>query len=527
MNLGMIYTESTTPTKDPKKGFKWIKKAAEQEYALAQFGLASMHYNGIGTPKNEHAAYTWLLKSAENNSVNAQLALGAIYAQGTQELSQNPDKAVKWYRVAAEQGSAIAQYELATIFFEGKIIPKDQEEAAKLYLDAAKQGFALAQNNLGVMYAEGFGVEQNIIEAYAWVDTAVTQDVERSEQLREAITRLMSDRTLAKARRLSVEYFKYSNIESDADQYLKNRASIPTKPTIPPEDISFKSPDITHLIDKTLREQEASKVEAIDKNKKPEMVVRNYIAGLTSRQELIESIVLPPDFSFHSGSGKGSLIEAIESLDPNDLLIEAIDTDDVYRPVGPAEEAQYKQVLREKAHEAAVEEHGPAPIRAIKGAAIGVAGITRDIGQFVGTEIEPLLNAGEAAITTDGNVKTKLEAFRESFNEEAKLWYDPEWDPRKNPDQLEMIEGEIKRLNLNPYGKFASDIRSAQSQMDMFTTSALIEHELQELQTVASYGTAGVAGYNIGKLIFIIGIVAFLLVVALCVLHFISSRFKN
>ena len=39
----------------------------------------------------------------------------------------------------------------------------------------AEQGDAIAQYNLGVMYANGYGVPQNNIRAYVWFSVAATQ----------------------------------------------------------------------------------------------------------------------------------------------------------------------------------------------------------------------------------------------------------------------------------------------------------------------------------------------------------------
>ena len=64
---------------------------------------------------------------------------------------------MSWWRKAAEQGYAGAQYNLGLMYYHGKGVSQDYEEAASWVRKAADQGDAAAQNNLGSMYREGKG----------------------------------------------------------------------------------------------------------------------------------------------------------------------------------------------------------------------------------------------------------------------------------------------------------------------------------------------------------------------------------
>ena len=74
---------------------------------------------------------------------------------------EEPPKAVKWYRKAAEQDHADAQTKLGVCYFSGEGVAKDFAEAAKWYRKAAEQGHANAQYNLGVCYDNGRGVAKD------------------------------------------------------------------------------------------------------------------------------------------------------------------------------------------------------------------------------------------------------------------------------------------------------------------------------------------------------------------------------
>ena len=68
---------------------------------------------------------------------------------------------MKWYRLAAGQGHASAQYNTGVLYENGQGVTHDFKEAAKWYRRAADQGHASAQFNMGVMYENGHGVKHD------------------------------------------------------------------------------------------------------------------------------------------------------------------------------------------------------------------------------------------------------------------------------------------------------------------------------------------------------------------------------
>lgn len=57
-----------------------------------------------------------------------------------EEVLQDYFEAVRWFRKAAEQGNADAQYYLGCCFEHGKGVPQDYSEAVRWYQTAAAQG---------------------------------------------------------------------------------------------------------------------------------------------------------------------------------------------------------------------------------------------------------------------------------------------------------------------------------------------------------------------------------------------------
>ena len=68
-----------------------------------------------------------------------------------------------------------AQYSLGVSYEIGEGVAQDSAEAVKWYRLAAEQGIPEAQCNLGEMYAEGLGVPENLVEAVKWYRLAAEQ----------------------------------------------------------------------------------------------------------------------------------------------------------------------------------------------------------------------------------------------------------------------------------------------------------------------------------------------------------------
>jgi len=111
-----------------------------------------------------------MLKSAEQGYVPAQAGMGHLYIAGITYPGPIPHRAdaEKWFRVAAAQGDADAQFWLGTAYQRGWFGAFDDREALKWVRKAAAQGLPPAQVCLGQMYEEGEGVSQSDSLAASW-----------------------------------------------------------------------------------------------------------------------------------------------------------------------------------------------------------------------------------------------------------------------------------------------------------------------------------------------------------------------
>ena len=129
----------------------------------------SWYENGVScyVAQNYPEAVKWYRKAADQGVAGAQFSLGVCYDFGD-GVTQDYAEAVKWYRKAADQGIAGAQNNLGNCYRDGQGVALDHAEAIKWYRKAADLGEARAQYNLGMCYSNGQGVAQDYSEAVKW-----------------------------------------------------------------------------------------------------------------------------------------------------------------------------------------------------------------------------------------------------------------------------------------------------------------------------------------------------------------------
>lgn len=77
--------------------------------------------------------------------------------------------AMKNWGPLAEQGDAMAQFNLATLYHSGSGLPRNEKEAVKWYIKSAENGYRIAQEYLAAGYREGwFGLPKDTKKAVYW-----------------------------------------------------------------------------------------------------------------------------------------------------------------------------------------------------------------------------------------------------------------------------------------------------------------------------------------------------------------------
>ena len=151
-----------------------IMDLANNGDVFAQDTVGDMYDHGRGVEQSYEKAVEWYRKAAEQGYANTQCRLGSMYHDG-RGVEQSYKTAVEWYRKSAEQEYAAAQCNLGLKYKYGQGVEQSYEKAVEWYRKAAEQGYANAQCNLGVMYEYGQGVEQSYEKAVEWYQKAAEQ----------------------------------------------------------------------------------------------------------------------------------------------------------------------------------------------------------------------------------------------------------------------------------------------------------------------------------------------------------------
>ncbi len=74
------------------------------------------------------------------------------------------------------------------------------------YRKAAEQGYAPAQYGLGAMYGNGYGVPQDYVQAHMWFNLAGAQREKQAVKSRDIVAKRMTPAQIAEAQKLACEW---------------------------------------------------------------------------------------------------------------------------------------------------------------------------------------------------------------------------------------------------------------------------------------------------------------------------------
>ncbi len=172
----------------PERGLRYLLAAAEDGYLVAQLELARLADKGELLPLeywewkrdgryvsnerwdsfNRDESDRWWKAAAENGSAAAQyqMSCGLIDSDDPEKFTEG----VRWLEKAAYQQSPSvgAQFDLAYMMDLGNIVPNSPEERWHLYSRAAQGGVEEAMLAAGHYLENGIGVEQDDKGAIKW-----------------------------------------------------------------------------------------------------------------------------------------------------------------------------------------------------------------------------------------------------------------------------------------------------------------------------------------------------------------------
>jgi TPR repeat protein len=114
--------------------------------------------------------------------------------------------AAKEWRPLAEEGDAIAQFNLGLLYLDGHGVPQSPMEAANWFRRAAEQDYTQAQHNLGAMYGSGQGVKRDYVQAYKWLNICAAKGNSGCVTQRDLIAKKLKPGQVAEAQRLATDF---------------------------------------------------------------------------------------------------------------------------------------------------------------------------------------------------------------------------------------------------------------------------------------------------------------------------------
>jgi hypothetical protein len=199
--LADLYEVGTKVEKNITKTIAYLERAAKLNSTAAMVRLGIMYADGIVVNKDLKKSFHYFQLSSELGDKYGQYNLGKIYDKYDLNEFKKNDEFIKdeflelrkktisrvWITLAAEQGLANAQHDLAWSYHMDESFGIDYKSALFWYTLAAAQGFLDSINNLGELFLNGQGVEKDLITAYKWFDIA---SVHNDEDALESISEL-------------------------------------------------------------------------------------------------------------------------------------------------------------------------------------------------------------------------------------------------------------------------------------------------------------------------------------------------
>ena len=172
--LAFCYEYGRGVPADEKKAFELYKLGAARGNSMSQFKYAEFLILGRpeGNEPDMKTALKWYEAAAKAKNPQALFRMGVFHLDGLGPIEKNEKKAAEYFYESAKMGYAQAQYNLASLFAEGRGVMKDDAAALFWYLQAAKNGDAASARIIGLFYLEGRGVSRSITKAEQWLKKA-------------------------------------------------------------------------------------------------------------------------------------------------------------------------------------------------------------------------------------------------------------------------------------------------------------------------------------------------------------------
>jgi hypothetical protein len=244
VQLGKAYLDGNGVTAGVDKGQVWLERAAEKGSVEAQMFLGAAYLSGTKLPKNRELAAKYLLRVAQAQHVDdgfkgsqalAQYWVAMMYEQGA-GVEKSHDQAIQFLQMAANNGNAPAEYDLAVLYNDGVGgISIDKTHACELFEKAAEQGHVRAMFNAGYCYQVGTGGQKDDSKAVNFYTKAAEAGSTRAQRNLGIL--------FGRSGQPEKAYFWLRVAESSGDAESKSFID-KLKPLLPPEQVEAAEKEV-------------------------------------------------------------------------------------------------------------------------------------------------------------------------------------------------------------------------------------------------------------------------------------------
>ena len=183
--LGVMYLNGIGVTKCAPSAYRLFKSAGDHNHAEALFSLAEMQIDNSYGEVDTKLAFETCLKAAMLNLPKAQFNVGVMFEEGI-GTKQSFRDSIFWYEKAACGGNRHAANNLGNMHFNGRGVPKNKDIAEHFFCTASDQGSDLANFNLAVIYSQRQNDYASILRSLKYFFMAALKGVnEANDKLKQ------------------------------------------------------------------------------------------------------------------------------------------------------------------------------------------------------------------------------------------------------------------------------------------------------------------------------------------------------
>jgi len=164
-NYSPLDPQTYDPEDAREQAFLALKEKADAGDAEAQYQTAICYNDGVGTEQSFDQFKKYIYLSAEQGHDLAQTLIGRAFEGGGSGFPIDLEKAVYYYKMAAENDDPFSKTLLAYFYENGICVEKSLAKAIELYRSADEENTYLAAGTLGFFHEYGIGFPKSAEKA--------------------------------------------------------------------------------------------------------------------------------------------------------------------------------------------------------------------------------------------------------------------------------------------------------------------------------------------------------------------------